>query len=135
MTPAFLIAALLTTAGSANPPASTLTVITTEDGAPAVSYQSIHHLRCGGSDFSISIDSPKPVRLTSLTVDGKPLSATVLESINSTLPRTSWFKEVVSSCTTRGQSLTLILSTDSSYVTVPLEFENGNFTNAGEYSR
>lgn len=102
-----------------------LDVLHSEDGVPASHYTSQHRLTCGGRLFELAVESPGPVRLTALEVDGVAIAPAQLKAINAQAPERSWFRGIVSSCTSLRQSLTLQLSSPQGEVTIPLSFKDG----------
>lgn len=104
---------------------SDLDVLRSEDGMPAHRYVSQHRLSCGSRVYELAVDSPSPVRLTELKVDGVAVTSAQLKAINSQAPERSWFQGIASSCTSARQSLTLQLSSPQGVVTIPLSFKDG----------
>lgn len=104
---------------------SGLGVLRSEDGMPAHRYISQHRLSCGGRVFELAVESPNPVRLTELKVDGAEVPTGQLRAINAQAPERSWFQGIASSCTSARQSLTLQLSSTHGAVTIPLSFKGG----------
>ncbi|RLK56363.1 hypothetical protein BCL79_0748 [Stenotrophomonas rhizophila] len=104
---------------------SDLDVLRSEDGMPAHRYISQHRLSCGSRVFELALESPNPVRLTELKVDGAEVSTAQLRAINAQAPERSWFQGIASSCTLARQSLTLQLSSPQGAVTIPLSFKDG----------
>lgn len=108
-----------------------LGILRSEDGTPASRYTSTHRLRCGGRMFELAVDSPGPVKVVELKVDGREISAAQLRAINALAPARSWFHGLTSSCTSARQSLTLHLSSSAGMVAIPVSFEGGTFVRAG----
>lgn len=104
---------------------SGLGVLRSEDGMPAHRYISQHRLSCGSRVFELAMESPSPVRLTELKVDGAEVPSAQLRAINAQAPERSWFQGIASSCTSARQSLTLQLSSTHGAVTIPLSFKDG----------
>ncbi|HEL3748378.1 MULTISPECIES: hypothetical protein [Stenotrophomonas] len=102
-----------------------LAVLRSEDGLPANRYTSQHQMSCGSRVFELVVESPGPVRLTGLKVDGVAVPAAQLQAINAQVPERSWFQGIASSCTSARQSLTLQLSSPQGAVTIPLSFKDG----------
>ncbi|WP_368865203.1 hypothetical protein [Stenotrophomonas maltophilia] len=96
-----------------------------EDGGSASSYTSQHRLKCGTSTFELTIESPRPARLTELKIDGKSVSSVQLNAVNALIPELSSFNRITSSCTSTAQFLTLRISTPSGELKIPLSFEQG----------
>lgn len=105
--------------------ASDLDVVRSEDGMPAHRYFSQHRLSCGSRVFELTVESPNPVRLTELKVDGIAVPSAQLQGINKLAPAKSWFQGIASSCTSARHSLTLHLSSTQGAVTIPLSFKDG----------
>ncbi|MET4678738.1 hypothetical protein [Stenotrophomonas rhizophila] len=105
--------------------ASDLDVLRSEDGVPAHRYISQHQLSCGNHVFELAVESPSPVRLTELKVNGVAVPYAQLRVINAQAPERSWFQGIASSCTSARQSLTLLLSSPQGKVTIPLSFKDG----------
>jgi hypothetical protein len=112
-----------------------LKVLHLEHGGTASSYRSQHSFKCGDSLFEITVDSPQPVRVTELKIDGKSVSSTQLSDVNALIPERSWFNRITSSCTSKTQPLNLRISTTSNDVTVPLSFEGGVLVKVGARDR
>jgi hypothetical protein len=108
-----------------------LKVLRLEHGGTASSYISQHSFKCGDSLFEMTIESPRPVRVTELKVDGKSVSSAQLSEVNASIPELSWFNRITTSCTSKTQSLNLRISTTSDDVTVPLSFEGGLLVKVG----